>query len=167
MVVIEAGCDGRPGLASLEPSDGEAVNKFFHRLSPESLYRRFFSPMPRPERFRAALLRIDHHDHEALAAVEGGEVVAVAQYSRSTGSPRADLAIVVADGWQRQGLGTRLVASLAERAIAQGVRAFDLDIQGDNYGAMRLLKRVAPDARLAFAGGVGETVIPLPTGGDR
>lgn len=167
MVVIEAACGGRPGLASLEPSDDEAVNRLFYRLSPESIYRRFFSPMPRPDRFAAALLRIDHHDREALAAIEGGEVVAVAQYSRPAGSAQADLAIVVADAWQRQGIGTRLIAALAERAVAEGVSAFSVDIQGDNYGAMRLLERVAPGSRLAFAGGVGETVIPLPTGGER
>lgn len=167
MVVIEAACDGRPGLASLEPTDGDAVDRLYRRLSPESIYRRFFSPMPRPDRFRSSLLRIDHHEREAIAATEAGEVVAVAQYSRPAGSPHADLAIVVADAWQRQGLGTRLITALAHRAAAEGISGFTLDIQGDNYGALRLLQRVAPGTRLAFSGGVGETMIALPTGDDR
>jgi len=67
----------------------------------------------------------------------------------------------VADGWQRQGIGTRLVAALAERARAEGIMAFALDVQGDNFGALKLLRRVAPDVRLVFASGVGEGRIRL------
>jgi GNAT superfamily N-acetyltransferase len=161
MVEIEAGVDRRPGLAALEVCDGEAVTRLFGRLSAVSVYRRFFSPAVKPEQLSATLARLDHHDSEAVAAIDGGEVIGVAQYSRAAGSPLADLAIVIADGWQRQGLGTRLVAALAERARAEGIEGFAVDIQGDNYAALKLLKRVAPEVRLAFSGGIGEGVIPL------
>lgn len=161
MILIEAGDGCRPGLAGLEPGDAGLVNGFFQKLSAESIYRRFFSPVPKPERFTAWILRVDHHDREAVAAVEGGEVVGIAQYSRLPGAREADLAIVVADDHQRQGLGTRLVAALADRAVAHGIKAFAVDIQGDNYRAMRLLRRINPDVRLKFAAGVGEGVIPL------
>lgn len=162
MVTIEASREGRPGLATVEASDGEAVVRLFDRLSPESVYRRYFSPFARREQFRASVARIDHHDREAIAAVEGGEVVGMAEYARPAGSRLADLAIVVADGWQRQGLGTRLIAALAARAAEEGIEGFAVGIQGDNYGALRLFKRVAPGVRMAFSAGVGEAVIPLP-----
>jgi ribosomal protein S18 acetylase RimI-like enzyme len=71
------------------------------------------------------------------------------------------MAIVVADAWQQQGLGTRLVAALADRAAAEGITAFAVSIQGENPAAIRLLRRVAPGTRLAFAAGVGEAFIPL------
>jgi len=161
MTEIESATHGRPGLATLEPSDHELVERLFRRLSPQSVYRRFFSPSPRPDQFVASVLRTDHHDREAVAATDGGEVVGVAQYVRLGGSREADMAIVVADDWQRQGIGTRLVAALAERARAEGITAFTVDIQGDNYGALRLMKRISPDMRLKFAGGVGEGRIPL------
>jgi RimJ/RimL family protein N-acetyltransferase len=161
MVEIEAATGGRPGLATLEVSDGDALTRLFYRLSPESVYRRFFSPLSNPDQLRASMARLDHHDREAVAAVEGGEVVGVAQYSRAPGARHADLAIVVADDWQGQGLGTRLVAALADRAAAEGIDGFTVDIQGDNHRALRLFKRVAPGARLAFSAGVGEGVIPL------
>ena len=32
---------------------------------------------------------------------------------------------------------------------------FAVDVQGDNYGALRLFKRVAPGVRMAFSAGVG------------
>jgi GNAT superfamily N-acetyltransferase len=162
VVLIEEGCDGRPELARLEASDREAVTRLFYRLSPESIYRRFFSPISRPDQFSASMLRVDKQEREAVAAVEGGEVIGVAQYSRAPGAPEADMAIVVADAWQKQGIGTRLVAALADRAVANGINAFAVDIQGDNFGALRLFKRVAPGMRLAFTGGVGEGVVQLP-----
>ena len=133
----------------------------FYRLSPESVYRRFFSPVFRPDQFSASVLRVDHHDREAIAAVEGGEMIGVAEYARVAGCRRADLAVVVADAWQRQGLGTRLVAALSERARAEGITAFAVDVQGDNFASLRLLRRIDPHLKLAFSGGVGEGLIPL------
>lgn len=150
------GRSGRPGLAALEASDAALVERLFDRLSPESIYRRFFSPITSAEHFTRLVLREDALDRAAVAAVEDGELVGVAQYSRRPGADEADLAVMVADAWQRQGLGTRLVAALADRARGQGIERFAVDVQGDNYGSQRLLRRVAPGLRLTFSGGVGE-----------
>lgn len=155
MVEIEAARGGRPGLAGLEAGDEDLVNRLFGRLSMESVYRRFFSPIARPDQFTRLVLRVDALERAAVAAVEGGELVGVAQYSRCPGAPSADLAVVVADQWQRQGLGTRLVAVLAERASQAGVTSFTVEVQGDNLAVQRLLRRVAPQMRLAFSEGVG------------
>src|SRR2546423_1550550 len=67
MIEIESASHGRPGLASLEPSDHELVARLFGRLSPESVYQRFFSPITRPDQFIASVLRTDHHAREAVA----------------------------------------------------------------------------------------------------
>jgi RimJ/RimL family protein N-acetyltransferase len=161
MIEIESGAAGWPGLAALEESDREPVVRLFHRLSTDAIYRRFFSPMAGAEQFADALLRRDRRERQAVAAVADGEVVGVAQYSRAPGAAQAELAIVVADAWQRQGLGTRMVAALADRAAGAGVTTFSVDVQGDNFGALRLLQRVAPGVRLAFSGGVGEGSFPI------
>jgi RimJ/RimL family protein N-acetyltransferase len=156
LIEIEQGSAGCPGLARLEPDDAEAVGRLFGRVSQESIYRRFFSAISKQEEFTSSLLRSDSLEREAVAAVQDGEIVGVAQYSRRPGATQAELAILVADGWQRQGLGTRMIASLAQTALGRGITAFAVDVQGDNYGAHRLLRRVAPKLRLAFSGGVGE-----------
>jgi predicted GNAT family acetyltransferase len=161
MIEIEKGISGCPGLARLEPADTQAVARLFDRVSPESLYRRFFSPISRVDHFTSSVLRVDRLEREAVAAVEDGEIVAVAQYSRRPGAAEAELAILVADGWQRQGLGTRMVAALAHTALDHGIKAFAVDVQGDNNGALRLLHRVAPSLRLAFSSGVGEGVFAI------
>jgi RimJ/RimL family protein N-acetyltransferase len=161
MVEIEAGHDGRPGLATLEKSDSALVGQMFRRLSAQSIYWRFFSPISRPDLLQRSVQQLDHRDREAVAAVVGGQLVGIAQYVRRPGDAQAQLAIVIVDEWQRQGLGTRMVAALASRALEEGIDAFVVDIQGDNYGALRLFKRVAPGARMTYASGVGEGVIPL------
>jgi RimJ/RimL family protein N-acetyltransferase len=161
MVLVEEAKDGRPRLARLEECDGELLNRLLGRLSSASVYRRFFSPVVRPDQFIASLLTTERYERDSIAALEGGEVVGLAQYSRRVGSDEADMAIVVADAWQQQGLGTRLVAALADRAAADGILAFAVSIQGDNVAALRLFKRLAPGARVRFAAGVGEAVIPL------
>lgn len=161
MILIESGKDGQPALASLEPSDGEELKGLFFRLSPTSVYRRFFSPITRPEPFLASLRDTDRQSREAVGAVVGGEIVGVAQYSRRRGSSRAEMAVVVADDWQRQGIGTKLVAGLSERAVAEGIDAFEISVQADNVASLRLIKRFAPEIRLAISGGVGEGVMEL------
>lgn len=161
VIALEVAEDGLPKLACLEESDAQLLERLVERLSPTSMYRRFFSPVVRIDQFKASLVTTDRYERDSIVALEGGEVVGLAQYSRQVGCHKADMAIVVADAWQQQGLGTRLVAALADRAAAHGITAFAVSIQGDNSAAIRLLKRLAPGARLTFARGVGEAVIPL------
>jgi RimJ/RimL family protein N-acetyltransferase len=161
MVEIEAGCDGRPGLATLEKSDSALVGQMFERLSAQSIYWRFFSPISRPDLLQRSVQQLDHRDREAVGAVVGGQLVGIAQFVRRPGDRQAQLAIVIVDDWQRQGLGTRMVAALAHRALEVGIESFAVDIQGDNYGALKLFRRVAPGVRLSYSGGVGEGLSPL------
>jgi len=161
LIQIESATAKCPGLMALEPSDAEPVARLFGRLSAESVYRRFFSPVVGPDQFARAVLRVDQRDRAAVAALVDGEIVGVAQYARTPGRSEADLAIIVADAWQRQGLGTRLVAALADRAKSQGITAFAVDVQGDNYASIGLLRRVAPGIRLAFSEGIGEGSFPI------
>ena len=69
MVTIEKeAAAGQTRLALLESSDGAELRRLFHRLSPETIYRRFHSPLARPEQAQPGrLLDIDHHDREAVA----------------------------------------------------------------------------------------------------
>ena len=69
---------------------------------------------------------IDHHDHEALGAVDraNGRGVGVARYVRSLeDSQTAELAVTVVDEWQGRGLGTELVVnclSVPARKVSAG-----------------------------------------------
>ncbi len=150
-------------LRPLEPNDGELLVRLFFRLSPETVYRRFLSPIPdpyRPEMRR--LLEVDHRQREALAALADGEVVAVARYARDAANPEvAEIAIVVEDGWQHRGLGRLLTRRLAALARRRGIAAFHATLLGDNRPALRLLRGLSSAARFRWSTGEIEAEIPL------
>ena len=66
--------------------------------------------------------------------------MAVARCIRIPDRPAiGEVAIVVADVLQRQGVGTRLVGQLAELAVAQGITRFRAMMLSDNVPIQRLL----------------------------
>jgi RimJ/RimL family protein N-acetyltransferase len=104
---------------------------------------------------------VDHHDREAVVAVVNDEIVGVARYARRPGSDSAELAVVVADDWQRQGLATRMCGVLSGLAATAGVRQFNLNMQADNPAVLRLVRRLYPDAKLSFSQGTCEAVVAV------
>ncbi len=152
---------GRLRLRPLGPEDGDRLCRLYERLSPESVYRRFLSPMPVPRpALLARLLDLDHRDREAIAALDGDDIVAVARYARRPGLEVAEIAVVVADDWQHRGLGRLLMRRLARLARWRGIRAFTGNIAGENRPAL-LLVRSAPRASARWTTGEVEFEIPL------
>src|SRR6476660_3856548 len=73
----------RVDVRPIAATDKELIRRGFERLSPESRYRRFLSSMPAlDDRALAYLTELDHHDHEALVALDGDEAVGVARFVR-------------------------------------------------------------------------------------
>ena len=164
MIAMQAAAAGHVSLAQLERSDGEALRRLFFRLSPETVYRRFHSPIVRPEQAHPErLLDIDHVDREAVVAVVDGEIVGVARYARWRDTDTADLAVVVADDWQRQGVATRMLSGLADLASSAGIQNFTATVQGDNKQALGLLRRFRPFEQTTFSAGVCELLLPVRT----
>jgi len=143
--------------------DVERLRRMFHRLSADSVYRRFFSPVNEPS--RSALLwlaNVDHLDRDALVALDGDEIVGVARYDSRDGAAAAEIAVTVEDAWQHQGLGKRLALRLAKRAVARGIESFEATVQPDNRPALGLLRKLSPDASVRFDHGSYAASMPLP-----
>jgi GNAT superfamily N-acetyltransferase len=124
--LIELGEGRRVRVRPLGPSDRDALAEGFERLGPESRYLRFFSPLNHlTETQLAYLTDIDHHDHEALVAVDEStrDGVGVARYVRIADGV-AEPAVAVTDDWQRRGVGSLLLDALADRARAEGIGVF-------------------------------------------
>lgn len=147
----------------LRPDDGPRLHQLFHRLSPETVYRRFMSPLvhPTPD-LLARLLDVDHRHREALAVEVAGQLVAVARYTRDSMRPEvAEIAIVVEDAWQGCGLGHALTERLAAVARRRGIVQFSAQMLGDNRRAARLLLGYSRGTRFQVATGELEAVVPL------
>jgi GNAT superfamily N-acetyltransferase len=130
----------------VQPDDAARFGRLWPRLSPDTVYRRFHSPLHDlpPETVRR-LVTVDHDRREAVAAVVGGEVVGVARYDRSPGDPAtAEFAILVEDAWQGMGLGRQLLLELVELAAVRGVRTLTATVQRDNDRVIGLIRRLLP-----------------------
>jgi RimJ/RimL family protein N-acetyltransferase len=149
-------------IRTISIADVERLARLFGRLSPTSIHFRFFSPITRPP--RAALLRladVDHGRRDALVALDGDEIVAVARYDGRPDSRQAEIAITVEDAWQHRGVGKRLAARLAKLAAEQGYDTFVATMLPDNRAALGLVRKLVPDATVRFAGGEYEADMPL------
>ena len=151
-------------IRPIEPDDKARLAEGLRRLSNETIRRRFLAAKPR---FTQAELRylteVDGVNHIALVALVDDEIVAVARCVRLPDSPgTAEMAIVVGDPFQGQGLGTALTHALADAAVAVGIRRFAATMLGDNEAARRLMRtfsRRLEEVRLA--GGLREVVVEL------
>jgi acetyltransferase len=107
--------------------DGELEEMFVGALSFKSRYQRMLSSGPNvtPE-WIDSMTHIDYHRHMAFAVtttIAGVEqFVAVGRYVVDDATLSAEVALVLADAWQGQGLGRRLLATLLEHAQSAGVR---------------------------------------------
>jgi len=159
----------RLALRAMLPTDRAKFADFQARLSPESYYRRFFSPPPLSDRVVEYLIDVDYVDRfawAALASDEPGEpVLGSAHYIREAdGSDIAEVAISVIDQYQGRGLGTLLVGALSVAAAENGVRRFRARVLAENAPMRAILDRAG--ARWRFdEPGVLETVVDVPTFG--
>jgi GNAT superfamily N-acetyltransferase len=128
---------GRKGvvihLRPIRSDDGRRLAEFHARLSAQSVYRRFFFVHPRLtaaeiERFT----HVDYQDRLALVATDHDRLTAVGRYERVPGTAEAEVAFVVADEAQHQGIGTILLEQLAAAALDHGITTFVAETLAEN-----------------------------------
>jgi len=148
----------------IDPADRAPLADAFARLSDQSRHHRFLGPKPRlSERELDYLTDVDHVTHEALVAIDEttGHIVGVGRYATGHGGGAvADLALAVADAWQRRGIGHALAARLVERARENGISALTGSTLLGNTAARALLDRLGFRVSSASSG-VLEVELPL------
>jgi GNAT superfamily N-acetyltransferase len=166
-VALRAGSHAR--IRQGRPGDRELLLRGFERLSPESRYRRFLTPMPRlPEAMVRHLTDIDHHDREAVIALDesGTEALGIARYVRHPQRrAAAEVAVTVIDDWQGLGLGTLLLDALSARAREEGIRTFTAWLLESNAEMMDLFEHLGPVRVLDRGAGAVEIEVAIPAEG--
>jgi RimJ/RimL family protein N-acetyltransferase len=155
-------------IRPIRADDKRMLEDGLRQLSDESVHRRFLSPK---RSFSRAELRylteVDGRDHVALVAEDIGEpvrrLIAVGRFVRLADDPTAaEVAIVVADDWQRRGVGSTLSELLADDARRLGIGRFTATMTSDNLPAHKLMRKLTSrlDERHTGAG-VSELVLDL------
>ena len=131
-------------IRPVQRADAPLLADGFARLSATSRWMRFLTPKkeltPAELRF---LTDLDHHDHEALGALDhrDGRGVGVARYVRQADDPwGADVAVTIVDEWQGRGLGTELLARLSDRAREENIQRFTALVAAENVAVAGLLR---------------------------
>jgi RimJ/RimL family protein N-acetyltransferase len=149
-------------LRAIRPEDSDALAEFHERLSPESQYFRYFSSHPHLlARELHRFTEVDGHDRAGVVAVLDDRIVGWAEYDRIGDSTDVEIAVVVDDAFQEHGLGTRLVAWLADHAASSGFTTLVANTLPDNR-RMRLLMHDLGLTATTFQDGVVRVCIPAP-----
>jgi RimJ/RimL family protein N-acetyltransferase len=155
-------------IGPLDPDDRERFLRGMGRASPDSMYKRFMTPLPRLSSTQLAyLLEVDHRDHEALLAIDedSGEAVAVARFVRLEESPSAaELAVLVIDDWHGLGLAKAICWLLAERAGQLGIERFEATMLSDNRAMKRVFESLGEIQPVAREGATVTFTVRLPDG---
>jgi RimJ/RimL family protein N-acetyltransferase len=136
--------DGRlVKIRTLLPNDEPGMLAAIDRTGAESLKRRFFAPKREfSEKEKAFFINIDFVNHVALVAeidegdrsviIGGGRYVVVK-------SGQADVAFIVVDAYQGQGVGSLLARHLVRLARAAGLKQLSADVLPENIAMRKVL----------------------------
>ena len=139
----------------IRPSDAGSLAAFHERQSPESIYRRFFSPKPRlTDADLQHFTVVDFVDRAALVVERYGEFIAWASYERWPGRDDADAAFQVDDAHHGKGIATLLLEHLAAVARSNGIVRFTAEVLADNRPMLAVFARAGWPVERRFESGV-------------
>ena len=150
----------RVRLRPIRPQDKSVLAESMKRLSPESRYRRFFSPIDTLTPGLLTLLtEIDYVNHFAWVALATDEIgehaVGVGRYIRLADSPTsAEIAVTIRDDYQGRGLGTLLYEMLGLVAHEQGITEFMAFVLPENSPMRHLLRGEGMELHFSSGDGV-------------
>jgi acyl-CoA hydrolase/GNAT superfamily N-acetyltransferase len=132
-------------LRPVRISDEPLLKDFFYALSDRSVYQRFISArkdMPH-ERLQDFVI-IDYSSGIVILAIEDVDgiqtVAGVAQYGIEPESHTAEVALVVRDDFQQQGIGTELLTYVTLLAKRKGLLGFRAEVLVENHTMMHLFE---------------------------
>jgi RimJ/RimL family protein N-acetyltransferase len=138
--------DGRPvEIRAQRPHDEAGMLAAVDRTASESLRRRFFaSKRGFSEQEKSFFMNIDFVNHVALVAEinEAGKraIIAGGRYIM-TAAGEAEVAFVVVDAYQGQGIGGFLTRHLVKLARAAGLNQLVADVLPENVAMRKVLRK--------------------------
>ena len=140
-------------LRQATPDDLTGIREFVCALSPRSQYLRFFAAVAPPSTGLLRALCGTGGADVLLVTDHGGAVIGHGMAADATVGDTASghglessIGLVVADAWQRRGIGSQLLDALAGRARSRGVTRLVLEVLPDNTVMLGIIRRRWPEA---------------------
>ncbi len=156
-------------LAHVRPvrsEDQTLLIHFIETLSPENLYLRFLHAVKPEEAIKSLMPGTGRF---ALIALREEMIIGHAIYA-STQPGKADIAVMVADAFQRKGLGTIMLGQLTQAAIAAGISVLEAQVAPENAPMLHVLRELGFPTVLKSEAGLIRVTFPaslLPEALDR
>ena len=132
----------RIGVRPIRLADGDQLAALHARLSPDSVYLRYFGV--KPALSPAEILRftgISEVWRFALVGVRStGDLAGVARYEGQAGRTDAEIALIVDDALHHLGLGSRLLQRLVDVAVVSGMTSLTAVVLPSNVPMLHLLQ---------------------------
>lgn len=153
-------------------ADKAALQQFIRELSPSSRYARFMAALRElPERMLDRFLHPESGREAVLVANSmHDDIVGLAQYVADGSGDGCEVALVVSDDWQHQGLGTEMLNALVNVASENAIGHFHADVLADNYPMRALARKAGWDVRQSrespFIVEISRSIRPLAQSGN-
>lgn len=140
--------DGRTvTLRAIHAEDRDRLQTAVRRLSPESRYSRFFSPLRElpPQLLERATHPEAARELQLVAVIDTGaeeEIVAGARYATTATPADCEFAVAVVDDWHGLGLARQLLDTLMRAAHERGFERMEGYILASNVAMLTLAKRL-------------------------
>lgn len=151
-------------LRSVKKGDESLLKDFYNSLSDNSIYQRFFTiRLNILHEFLQKFVILDDFKQIVILAVQiqekKEECIGVGQYSVNETTNTGDVALMVRDEYQNQGVGTELLSYLISLGKKQGLLGFTADVLADNNPALRLIQKMGFTVEKRIKSGVVEMEI--------
>ncbi len=164
--------DGTPvTLRPIRPEDEPLMVKFHESLSEQSVYRRYFHALGLSQRVAHERLTricfIDYDREMALVAERrdgsagGCDILGVGRLSKLHGKNEAEVALLVADPFQHQGLGAELLRRLVQVARSEKLGRIRAEILVENYSMQHICERLGFSLHRSIEGSTVEGELHL------
>jgi len=141
--ILRDGC--KIDICAFKPGDDDDLSAAVGRVSPVSLYRRFFTiKRGFSEREKQFFLNVDFVNHVALMAwtEEAGRRVIVGGGRYVVVQPgKAEVAFIVIDQYQGRGMGGLMLRHLALIARAAGLATFIAEVLSENASMLKVFEK--------------------------
>jgi acetyltransferase len=131
-------------IRPIRPEDEPLMVRFHEQLSEETVYARYFEHLKLSQRTAHERLTricfIDYDRQMALVAEHRDpddgqpEIVGVGRLSKARGASEAEFAVLIADRWQRHGLGSELLRRLVAFGREEGLDRIWAEMLATNAG---------------------------------
>jgi len=134
-------------LRHIAPADAAKEQTFVHGLSRQSSYLRFHGTIK--DLSKKDLEKFTNPDSRNAVALivlcsgeTGEEEIGVARYVIDPDGVNCEFAIVVADAWQKRGIGTRLMNALIRHLQGSGVKRISGSVLKSNSAMRKFVKQL-------------------------